>query len=65
VNEVVAGTDADGVAGALDDVMARAGADAVNLRVHAPGITPPQVRDQIAALADVVTALRSRRPPSP
>ena len=40
-------------------VMARAGADALNLRVHAPGITPEAVREQIGALADVVRRVRA------
>ena len=38
--------------------MTRAGADACNLRVHAPGITPQQIRTQIEALAAVVARLR-------
>jgi alkanesulfonate monooxygenase SsuD/methylene tetrahydromethanopterin reductase-like flavin-dependent oxidoreductase (luciferase family) len=57
-DELVTGDGPGPVAEALHDVMARAGADAVNLRVHAPGIAPHQVRIQIAALADVVTRLR-------
>ncbi|HXQ75684.1 MAG TPA: LLM class flavin-dependent oxidoreductase [Acidimicrobiales bacterium] len=59
-DELVAGADAPAVADALVDVMARAGADACNLRLHAPGIAPHRVRGQIAALADVVARLRTR-----
>jgi alkanesulfonate monooxygenase SsuD/methylene tetrahydromethanopterin reductase-like flavin-dependent oxidoreductase (luciferase family) len=59
-NEVVSGTEAATVADGLFEVMTRAGADACNLRVHAPGITPEAVREQIPALAAVVTRLRDR-----
>jgi alkanesulfonate monooxygenase SsuD/methylene tetrahydromethanopterin reductase-like flavin-dependent oxidoreductase (luciferase family) len=58
-DELVAGDDAASVADELLAVTARAGADAVNLRVHAPGIRPEAVRDQITALADVVTRVRA------
>ncbi len=59
-DELVTGPDASSVADALVGVMTRGGADACNLRVHAPGIGPDQVRDQIAALAEVVALVRSR-----
>ena len=36
----------------------RAGVDALNLRVHVPGVTPAMARHQIAALGDVVGVLR-------
>jgi alkanesulfonate monooxygenase SsuD/methylene tetrahydromethanopterin reductase-like flavin-dependent oxidoreductase (luciferase family) len=61
-DELVTGDDPASVAEDLRAVMARAGADAVNLRVHAPGITPEAVRDQITALAGVVTALKETLP---
>ena len=48
----------DVVADGLLDVMVRAGADACNIRVHAPGISPDQVRAQIVALTEVVARLR-------
>jgi len=39
--------------------MADVGADAVNLRIHLPGIKPDDARRQIVALAeDVVPLLR-------
>jgi alkanesulfonate monooxygenase SsuD/methylene tetrahydromethanopterin reductase-like flavin-dependent oxidoreductase (luciferase family) len=57
-DELVAGADSAAVADGLFEVMTRAGADACNLRLHAPGITPEQVRGQIAALAGVVARLR-------
>jgi alkanesulfonate monooxygenase SsuD/methylene tetrahydromethanopterin reductase-like flavin-dependent oxidoreductase (luciferase family) len=40
----------DGLLGALE----RTGADALNLRVHVPGVSPAAARDQIAALGDAV-----------
>jgi hypothetical protein len=40
-------------------VRAGAGADALNLRVHVPGITPQEVGEQIEALAEVVAATRA------
>jgi alkanesulfonate monooxygenase SsuD/methylene tetrahydromethanopterin reductase-like flavin-dependent oxidoreductase (luciferase family) len=57
-DELVGAPDAAAVADAVFEVMTDAGADACNLRVHAPGITPEQVRDQIAALGDAVAPLR-------
>ncbi|HEY7946617.1 MAG TPA: LLM class flavin-dependent oxidoreductase [Acidimicrobiales bacterium] len=59
-DELVTGEDPETVAGRLSEVMARSGADACNLRVHAPGISPDQVRTQIAALTEVVARLRDR-----
>jgi alkanesulfonate monooxygenase SsuD/methylene tetrahydromethanopterin reductase-like flavin-dependent oxidoreductase (luciferase family) len=59
-DELVAGESARAVADGLLDVMARAGADACNLRVHAPGIGPGPVRTQIGALAEVVALVRDR-----
>ena len=47
------------MADALLDVMTRSGADACNLRLHAPGIAPDQVRGQITAMADVVARIRA------
>jgi alkanesulfonate monooxygenase SsuD/methylene tetrahydromethanopterin reductase-like flavin-dependent oxidoreductase (luciferase family) len=50
-----------GDAEAIADDVRRAGCDAVNLRIHVPGVSPAAARDQIAALGTaVVTALRSR-----
>ena len=57
-DELITGDEPSEVAGALHDAVTRAGTDAVNLRVHAPGIAPHQVRIQIAALAAVVPLLR-------
>jgi hypothetical protein len=31
-----------------------AGCDGLNIRLHVPGITPEEIRDQLAALGEVV-----------
>lgn len=60
-DELVADEDGRAVAEQLADVATRAGLDALNLRVHVPGVTPAAVRDQIDQLgAEVVPALRAR-----
>jgi alkanesulfonate monooxygenase SsuD/methylene tetrahydromethanopterin reductase-like flavin-dependent oxidoreductase (luciferase family) len=60
-DEVVASSDPAEVVDGLVDVCARAGADALNIRVHVPGVTPEQAREQIAALGDEVAGpLRGR-----
>jgi alkanesulfonate monooxygenase SsuD/methylene tetrahydromethanopterin reductase-like flavin-dependent oxidoreductase (luciferase family) len=52
-------TDPASMAEALHRTMVDVGADAVNLRIHLPGIKPDDARRQIAALAeDVVPLLR-------
>ncbi|HUY21599.1 MAG TPA: LLM class flavin-dependent oxidoreductase [Acidimicrobiales bacterium] len=56
--QMVVSTDAGAVADELAAVAVRAGADALNLRVHMPGVAPAVAREQIAALSDVVTRLR-------
>ncbi len=41
--------------------MLRAGCDSLNLRVHVPGVSPGQAREQIARLGDeVIPAMRAR-----
>jgi alkanesulfonate monooxygenase SsuD/methylene tetrahydromethanopterin reductase-like flavin-dependent oxidoreductase (luciferase family) len=54
------------ISGSDDEIVTRlsaarndTGADALNLRVHAPGLDPVVVSDQIAALTDVVPLARS------
>jgi alkanesulfonate monooxygenase SsuD/methylene tetrahydromethanopterin reductase-like flavin-dependent oxidoreductase (luciferase family) len=54
------------ICGTTDEIMTRlaaacadSGADALNLRVHAPGLDPAVVSDQIASLTDVVRLLKS------
>jgi alkanesulfonate monooxygenase SsuD/methylene tetrahydromethanopterin reductase-like flavin-dependent oxidoreductase (luciferase family) len=61
VDELAGGDDPAGVVEALADAVTRAGADAVNLRIHVPGVSPEAARDQIRALGDgVVAPLRAR-----
>jgi alkanesulfonate monooxygenase SsuD/methylene tetrahydromethanopterin reductase-like flavin-dependent oxidoreductase (luciferase family) len=60
-DEVVASSDPSDVVDGLLEVCARAGADALNVRVHVPGVTPVEAREQIEALGDeVVGPLRAR-----
>jgi alkanesulfonate monooxygenase SsuD/methylene tetrahydromethanopterin reductase-like flavin-dependent oxidoreductase (luciferase family) len=56
--QVAAAGDADALAGQLVAVTARSGVDALNLRIHVPGVPPTTAREQIAAMGDVVAALR-------
>src|SRR4051794_25711789 len=53
-NELVDAATADDVVGGLLDALDRAGADALNLRVHVPGVSPTAAREQIAGLGDSV-----------
>ncbi len=57
--QLVASTSAGDVAAGLADAARRAGADAVNIRIHVSGVTPEAAREQIARLGDdVIPALR-------
>jgi alkanesulfonate monooxygenase SsuD/methylene tetrahydromethanopterin reductase-like flavin-dependent oxidoreductase (luciferase family) len=60
--QLVADDDATALAEELASVVGRAGVDALNLRVHVPGVSPTMARDQIAATAAVVAALRRHAP---
>ena len=64
-DQLVASPEATEVAEELAAVAVSAGASALNLRVHVPGVPREAVRDQIAALADVVAELRRRWQPGP
>ena len=58
-NELVAGADAGEAAARLAEVVDRCGCDAVNLRIHAIGLGPAEIADQIARHGDgFVTAVR-------
>ena len=58
-SQLVDAADPGGVAEELAAVAREAGADALNLRVHVPGVAPSAAREQIAGLGDaVVPALR-------
>jgi len=64
-DQTVADDDPGTLVDRLADVVRRAGATSLDLRVHLPGMAPGSVRHQIARLADEVvpplrTALRSR-----
>ncbi len=54
VDELVDAPTPDSVVAGLVDSVRRAGADALNLRVHVPGVSPTDARDQIARLGDQV-----------
>lgn len=49
-DQTIATTDPVELAERLSEIMTITGADAINLRVHLPGISPAAVRDQIAQL---------------
>jgi hypothetical protein len=53
-DELAAATDATEVADRLTDAAATAGTDALNLRVHVPGVTPADARAQIEQLGSLV-----------
>jgi len=58
-DEMVVAARASEVAGRLLDAQRAAGADALNLRVHVPGVSVESARDQIARLgAEVLPELR-------
>jgi len=68
--QLVAGPDADTVAEGLIAVARAVDADAMNLRVHVPGVAPASVREQIVGLGDEVVprvrdALAPARPVRP
>ncbi len=60
--QLVAAPDPREVADGLAEVARRAGADALNLRVHVPGVAPAAAREQIGRLAVVVAPLRDALP---
>ena len=60
--QLVTADDAGGVAEELAAVMARAGVDALNLRIHVPGVSPATARAQITAMGDVVARLKQSTP---
>ncbi len=56
-NEMATGESADLVAKQLVDAMQTAGADALNVRVHVPGVSVEAAREQIASVGDAVLPL--------
>ena len=60
-DQTIHSTDPSDVAEQIATQMKDIGVDAVNLRVHLPGVTPAQARDQITRLAgEVLPELRAR-----
>ena len=57
--QMLQGDSADSVADQLLSVAEAAGADALNLRLHVPGVSPAEIHDQIRSLAPVVTQVQS------
>ena len=58
--EMLTSHDRDALARAVADVMRAGGADALNLRIHVPGVGPEQARDQIERLGrEVLPVLRA------
>ncbi len=47
---LISSADPAALAEQLAAAVAAAGCDAINVRLHVPGITPPEIRDQLAAL---------------
>ncbi len=52
--EMVDSTGPDDVVAGLLDSLVRSGCDALNLRIHVPGVAPEAAREQIALLGDQV-----------
>jgi hypothetical protein len=60
-DQTIASNDPTDLAEQLDHAVRESGADALNLRIHLPGMPPPEVRQQIDRLgAEVAPLLRSR-----
>ena len=58
-DELIGAIDGARVADRLAEIRDRAGADALNLRVHVPGVSPAAAREQIGRLgAEVLPAMR-------
>ena len=56
--QLAAAGDPATLAGDLAAVADRAGVDALNLRIHVPGVAPTVARQQITALGEVLGVLR-------
>jgi alkanesulfonate monooxygenase SsuD/methylene tetrahydromethanopterin reductase-like flavin-dependent oxidoreductase (luciferase family) len=54
-DEMIVDTDPAAVAERLHEVAGRAGADALNLRIHVPGLSPALARAQIPALGTAIS----------
>ncbi len=60
-DQTVTSNDPVAMAELLDEVVMVAGADALNVRIHLPGMPPELIRDQIARLGDEVLPLLRER----
>lgn len=60
-NQLINGT-ADEVADRLAEAAAAVGVDAINLRIHVPGVQPDEIMHQIEALGPAVARLRTLYP---
>ncbi len=60
--QLLADDDPTSLAGQLADVVEQSGVDALNLRVHVPGVSPTTAREQIDALGEVVAELHRSGP---
>jgi alkanesulfonate monooxygenase SsuD/methylene tetrahydromethanopterin reductase-like flavin-dependent oxidoreductase (luciferase family) len=56
---VLSSADPGELAQLIADTVGAAGCDALNIRLHVPGIEPHEVRDQLAALGDVIPKVRA------
>ncbi len=56
--QLVASDDTQALADELSAVITRSGTDALNVRIHVPGVSPTTARDQIDAMGDLVARLR-------
>ncbi len=55
---VLSGSDPAELAGLVAETVRATGCDALNIRLHVPGVTPEEIREQIAALGEVVPEVR-------
>jgi alkanesulfonate monooxygenase SsuD/methylene tetrahydromethanopterin reductase-like flavin-dependent oxidoreductase (luciferase family) len=60
-NQVITGT-ADDIADGLAQAALDVGADAINLRLHVPGVQPQEIMNQINALEPMIAKLRTLYP---
>jgi alkanesulfonate monooxygenase SsuD/methylene tetrahydromethanopterin reductase-like flavin-dependent oxidoreductase (luciferase family) len=58
-DELIASPDPGEVAARLIDSVARAGANAVNVRVHVPGVAPAAARGQIEQMSGILDEVRA------
>ena len=64
-DQTVASDEPSEVADLLDQAVREAGADALNMRIHLPGMDPGEVREQIVRLGSEVVPLVRGRPDHP